>query len=526
MESQQLSAEASRHESEACMEWIRTYARTRLNIFLADEQGCIPPNVMLDFGRRGLFGLTAPIKHGGLALRLGDAFQVLRQISIVDLSIGNMVGMHNFLGGRVLLEFATLGVRDEYIADFASGRQLAAFALTEFGAGSDPRRITSIAQELENGSWEITGHKVWIGLAAWASVAVVFAQAKDLQGLERGITAFAVPLDLPGVRHGHEALTMGLRSVVQSELLFNRVQIPSTHVLGTVGSGMHIAQRGMMLGRLAIAVFANAGMLRAASILGSYVSWRKISTGQMADNPNVADMVARERARTHALNLFLKSNFAQLNDGAQPSDLIYLAAKIVGPEQAWITIDRSMQMLGGRGYLEPTGLARIFRDTRIFRIFEGPTEALISYLGGLTSAKPECIRETFDELGGADIYVSIRPRLVAGELRLAENRNLDRNQLLRRQFDAGRITAFALFLAVVRQVATHRQEDLLALRIAEELLTAAVASPSSSEPWCNRHESDCVGEIIDQMVGDLFETKGGIERERLSNRLGEEQCIP
>lgn len=484
-------------EAEGCIEWVQRYARTRLNSRLADERACLPPNVLLDFGRRGLFGLTAPRELGGCGLPVGDAFRVLRQISVVDLSLGNMVGMHNFLGGRVILEHGSPEVRDLYAADFAMGRRLAAFALSEHGAGSDPRRIEARAVLRSDGSWRLSGRKLWCGLAAWAGVAAVFAQTM-VDGRDGGITAFAVPLDALGVRHGGEAITLGLRSVVQSELEFDAVEIPASHVLGPVGKGMAVAQTGMMQGRLAMAVFGHAAMLRALSHLYAFVAERRISTGRMAENPMVAEWFTEECARTAALDRFLEWNFDRLDAGAPTSDLVYLAAKIVGPEEAWKTVDRCLQLMGGRGYVEPNGLARVFRDCRVIRIFEGPTEALTSYLGGLVGTKPEALWELLRSLNAADLQDPLLPTVSGAAPRLPDNRNLTRQELLRRQYRAGVATAAAIYHAVVRQSSTEiavdltRESFLMSLEDRPHL-------PMEFEPIFRR---------LAHLVGDIAEQKG------------------
>ncbi|MDR3689986.1 MAG: acyl-CoA/acyl-ACP dehydrogenase [Fimbriimonas sp.] len=505
--------EYSRSATVDCIEWVRNYARTRLNTLLADERGCLPPNVFLDFGRRGLLGLTASRELGGCELLPGDALRVLRQISIVDLSLGNAIAMHNFLGGFVILEHASPELRREYARDFAMGRQIAAFALTEECAGSDPRRIEMSATQQADGTWVLNGRKIWSGLAAWASVAAVFAVAKSFDGTELGITGYVVPLDLLGVRHGSEAMTMGLRSVVQSELVFDSVGVSPEHVLGPVGQGLMVAQSAMMPSRFAMAVFANAAMLRSISILRRYVGQRRIGSGPMSENPHIADVFAQETARTHALNLFLEANFQRLNEGATPSDLMYLVAKIVGPEQGWNTVDRVIQLLGGRGYMEPNAVARIARDARVLRIFEGPTEAMTSYLGSFASLKSHSIEETFAKLDATDLFELIRQRLTEGNPRNLGNQHRHRTEIQRLQYGLGTLTAFALYFACVRQFASDDDSDQIAVRLCEETFFQLLDTPIQFEAWCPRETSDRLGKRLEAQVGAIEESKGGPSRD-------------
>jgi len=507
------SSSESRIEAEDCIEWVRRYARNRLNTLLADERACIPPNIFLDFGNRGLLGLTATKELGGCGLLLGDALMVLRQISLIDLSLGNAIGMHNFLGGHVILKHAVKEVVQGYERDFASGRKIAAFALTEREAGSDPRRIQSTADQQADGTWILNGHKIWSGLAAWASVAAVFAVAKSFDGSELGITAFVVPLDLDGVCHGPEAMTMGLRSVVQSELTFKGVRLTAEHVLGKVGQGLSVAQSTMMPSRFAMAVFANAAMLRSISSLRRYVAQRRIGSGPMSENPYVVDVLAQETARTHALNLFLETNFERLNEGSLPSDVMCLVAKIVGPEQAWVKVDRVVQLLGGRGYMEPNTVSRIARDARVLRIFEGPTEAMTSYLGSFSSLKPQLIASTFAEWEATDLFERIRDRLSEGDPRNPGNWQRHRTEIQRLQYGLGTLTAFTLYLACVRHTASESSEDQLAVRLCEEAFNKLLVEPIRTEAWCPREVVDTLGKRLEILVGDVEETKGGVSRQ-------------
>jgi hypothetical protein len=232
----------------------------------------------------------------------------------------------------------------------------------------------------------------------------------------------------------------------------------------------------------------------------------------MADNPHIADVVARETARTNAVYLFLKWSFERLNLGLPPSDYIYVAAKIVGPEQGWLTIDRSLQLLGGRGYLEPNGVARIARDARVLRIFEGPTEALTSYLGGLLSIKPLELEMALNNLAAQDLFTSISPVLSAGDPRRPENKGLDRGVIQRRQYRAGELAAYALFFAVVRLESSTDAGNLLAVRIAEEAFTEVACRPFQSESWCCRSEAEALGLDLDNIIGDIAERKEGFSR--------------
>ncbi len=495
--------------AEACIEWARHYARRRLNSLLADEHRCLPPNVFLDFGRRGLLGLTAPEQDGGCGLKAGDALRVLHQISIIDVSLGNAIGMHNFLGGKVLLAHLQPEVRDRWKADIASGRLLAAFALTELEAGSDPRRMTTVAHRLADGTWLLNGHKAWCGLAAWSGISAVFAQGFDEGGRRLGITGFAVPLDLSGVSQGPESVTMGLRSVVQNQLNFEDVSLGPEYVLGLPGQGMEVAQTGMMTGRIAMTLFANAAALRALQLARQYVSERKIAGGLMAENPVVSDRISKESARTQSVHLFLEYCFDIFDRDDEPSMLVCLASKIVGPEQSWMTLDTCLQLLGARGYTEPNGMARIYRDARVIRIFEGPTEAMTAYLGAWTAVKSDEVKELLvGSLNAADLWEHLKPFTEPVSPRSPLRQSLSRPEVLRLEFDLGTRTAHAIFLAVVRCQAGGSNPDRLAVRLMEEVYAEVATQCPRRAEWCFKEGAAELAELLEGLVGDVSETKG------------------
>ena len=218
-------SEGSSARADAAIAWLRDYAARRLDSRLADERRSLAPHVLLDFGARGLLGLQAPRACGGLALATGDLVRVMAQLAAIDLTLVTLVGVHNGLGLRPLLRFAPEPLRAHWLPALASGRQLAAFALSEPQAGSNPRAIGTRAERVDGG-WRLDGEKHLIGLASWAGVLTVFARAFDTAGRALGTVALLVPADAPGLRLGPEALTMGMRAMPQSAVHFAGVFVP------------------------------------------------------------------------------------------------------------------------------------------------------------------------------------------------------------------------------------------------------------------------------------------------------------
>ena len=207
-----MSAAAGSARASDAVAWLRAYAEQRIDSRLMDERRCIPPHVVLDFGNRGLLGLQVAEAHGGLGLGHRDAMRVVEQLAAIDIALATFIVVHNFLGVRTVDRAGTPAVRDELLPGLASGRELAAFALTEPGAGSNPGAMAARAVARPDGGWALRGTKAWTGSGAWAGVLGVFARVPPAAGAPGGVTGFLLRAGAPGLRHGPEALTMGMRA--------------------------------------------------------------------------------------------------------------------------------------------------------------------------------------------------------------------------------------------------------------------------------------------------------------------------
>lgn len=359
--------------------WLRDYATTHINSRLIDERRSIPPHIVLDFGNQGLLGMQVPAEYGGLGLTHTETMQVLAQLGAIDLTLALFVGLNNILGIRPL-RYGSKTLQNELLPLLASGRELAAFALSEPNAGSNPQAISARAIAQINGGWRLQGTKLWSGSAAWAGVTNVFVQHQNADGTLKGISAFAVRRGT-GLRQGKEALTMGMRGMVQNTVELNNVPVTAEQMLGEPGAGMQVAQDAMMYGRLAIASASVGGMKRCAQLMLRYSSRRVVSTGKLLTNPFILKSFSEITAAITAVETLVKQIAHELDAGGKIPVEIYTACKTAAPEFYWQAADSLVQVLGGRGYIETNIAPQILRDARVLRIFEGPTETLNMFLG-------------------------------------------------------------------------------------------------------------------------------------------------
>lgn len=376
----QSALEQSRHTATAMRDWLRAWAPRRLDSRLMDERRSMPPHVLLDLGNHGFLGMQAPLALGGQALTTGDLLRLMEQLAAIDLTLATAVGVHNGLGLRPLLRHGAAPLRASLVPQLAGGRQLAAFALTEPAAGANPLAMRTRAVRC-SGGWRLSGDKHLIGLANWAGWITVVARALDAGGVALGTVALLVPDDAPGLHQEAEALTMGMRAMVQNALRFDAVFVPDSHVLGQPGAGMEVARDAMGFARLGIGALCVGGMKRCAQLMLRYAGRREVAGGSLLDHPVTLARLDDLSCAIAALAALVDLLAALDDRGAGLSQEACMACKCVASELLWQAADMLMQLLGGRGYLEPNLAPLLLRDARVMRILEGPTEALYVHLG-------------------------------------------------------------------------------------------------------------------------------------------------
>ncbi|MGF6273030.1 acyl-CoA synthetase (AMP-forming)/AMP-acid ligase II/alkylation response protein AidB-like acyl-CoA dehydrogenase/acyl carrier protein [Massilia sp. UYP11] len=410
------AAGQSRRTADEMRHWLRRWAPRRLDSRLMDERRTMPPHVLLDLGNHGFLGMQAPVALGGKALATGDLLRLMEQLAAIDLTLATAVGVHNGLGLRPVLRFAPERLRAAVAPHLAGGRQLAAFALTEPAAGANPLAMRTRAQRCPGG-WRLKGDKHLIGLANWAGWITVVARALDEQGMALGTVALLLPDDAPGLFHEAEALTMGMRAMVQNALRFDDVFVPDSHVLGQPGAGMEVARDAMAFARLGIGALCLGGMKRCAQLMLRYASRRDVAGGRLLEHPVTLARLEDLTGAIGALEALVRALGAYDDQGRGQRGLpqeACMACKCVASELLWEAADMLMQLLGGRGYLEPNLAPLLMRDARVMRILEGPTEALYVHLGAgaLDGGCLAFAADVLDAPGGQEVVLQTRAALL------------------------------------------------------------------------------------------------------------------
>jgi amino acid adenylation domain-containing protein len=509
---------ASRASADELISWLRAYAETHIDSAAIDERRAIPHHIVLDFGNRGLFGMRIPRRHGGLELAQSDVVRVLQQLAAIDLTLATLVSSHA-IGLHTIHKFGRTALKEELLPDLASGRAISAFALTERGAGSNPRAIETRADSDGKGGWILNGDKYFVDSASWASVVTVFARTPE-EGRASGISAFAVRRGTPGLTVGRELLTMGMRGMVQNDVHLRDVRVGADGLLGNPGAGIAISQDTLSFARLNLAAKSVGGMKRCLQLLHRFATRRRVATGILWDNPVTGSRVGQLVSAARAVEALVTRISEGIDAGAHVPAEAFLACKVAGSEYLWKTAEVLVQSLGARGYEETNHAPRILRDARSFLTSEGPTETLVMYLGSrVLNAGSELERYVSSGLNAPGLARrlreatdEIRQRVSNGHL---SGRLDSENEAYWASWRVGEIAVWAI-LAAAAESALDRDASAAAswalLKFDER--TKAILGGGSAEWALGRGEDDRDRIVrFSETIGDVEQSAGGVASE-------------
>jgi alkylation response protein AidB-like acyl-CoA dehydrogenase len=347
------------------------YARTR-------EVAAAQLTPIADAGTPGRVNrpLVAALAEHGVLARIFDADQasaielcLIREALARGCTEAETAFALQGLGAYPILQAGRPELRDEWIPRVADGTAVAAFALTEPEAGSDPAALALHAAPAGDGGYVLTGEKLWISNAPEADVYTVFARSEASTGA-RGLTAFAVPGDAPGL--GGEPKEMLAPHAIGS-LTFDDVRVPAANVLGEPGAGFRVAMRTLDLFRPSVGAFA-IGMARTAlELAAAYALTRETFGKPLARHQAVAHRLAELHARTEAARL-LVHQAALAHDAGTPDPALAAMAKLQATETAQQAVDAAVQFHGAVALERGHPLEHLYRDVRAPRIYEGASE--------------------------------------------------------------------------------------------------------------------------------------------------------
>jgi len=402
-----------------------------------ERTGRVPVEVIDGLREIGAFGIKIPQEYGGLGLSQRSYNRAVAYISTVCASLGVLLSAHQSIGvPQPLKMFGTPEQKKKYLPRLARGA-VSAFALTEPDVGSDPARMGSTADPTEDGeAYILNGEKLWCTNGPIAEVMVVMAGTPAKAGKRRGITAFIVEHDMPGVELVNRLSFMGLRGIENGVIRFTNVRVPRENIIWGEGKGLKLALITLNTGRLTIPATSAAGAKWCLKVCREWAAKREQWGAPVGKHDAIAQKIGNMAATTFALEAITELSAGLADAGKSDIRLEAAIAKMYNSEAAWRIVDETMQIRGGRGYETADSLAsrgeeavpveRVMRDLRINLIFEGSSEIMrlfiareavdphIQHGGALFDPKAQTAAKMKSALGLGTHLVGWYPKLVAG----------------------------------------------------------------------------------------------------------------
>jgi alkylation response protein AidB-like acyl-CoA dehydrogenase len=359
-----------------------------------EEERWVPDELISELGERGLCGLYVPEEYGGQGLSQTGYCRVFEAFAQIDPTLSVVMGVHQSIGMKGIVLFGSDDQKERFLPDLASGRKLAAFALTEPNAGSDVHGMESRAVKQADGSWVLNGEKRYIGNGSRAGVLVTFARA-EVDGEDRHI-ALILEQGMEGLEVGDRFDTMGLRANDLRRLRYNDIRVPPENVLGEPGEGFRIAMHILNNGRLSLATGSVGGAKSVLDMALAHVSDRRQFGRRLADFELVQEKIGWMVSYLFGLESMSYLTCGLVDAGVPDYSLESAICKVAATEFSWYQVNRALQLAGGAGYMRDAPYEKILRDLRIFPIFEGANDVMRAFvaLGGM---KP--LVEELSELG-------------------------------------------------------------------------------------------------------------------------------
>lgn len=357
-----------------------------------DANECVPDKNYQILKDIGCFGAIIPIEYDGAGLNSTQSLCLGEIAGQYDLGLSITLGVHG-IGLRAIILNGTDEQKSKYLPDLASGKKIAAFALTEPGTGSDARSIKSKAVLSNDGKhYILNGSKIWISNGGFADIFTVFAKVPikcdDTGEVKEKMTAFIVERNFGGITHSKPLKKMGLNCSNTVALYFDNVPIPVENVIGEVGGGFKVAMNVLNGGRYGMAGLLSGTMKTLIQKATNFANNRVQFGSNLASFQGIQEKLARMAMVHYIVESIAYMVAGNIDMNHKDCHLEAAIGKIYSSEAAWFVCDETVQIMGGMGYMREAGIEKIMRDLRVFRVFEGANDILRLFIAltGLQNA--------------------------------------------------------------------------------------------------------------------------------------------
>lgn len=357
------------------LDTLSRYVRERLVPLEAQvaAEDAIPDAVVDEMRAMGLFGLTIPEVYGGLGLTMEEEVLVAIELGRTSPAFRSLIGTNNGIGSAGIVFDGTEAQKQKYLPRYASGELISAFCLTEPDVGSDSASVKTTALR-DGDSYLLNGTKRFITNAPRAGTFTVLARTDPSIRGAKGVSAFIVEAGLPGISLGVKDKKMGQAGAHTCDVIFDNVRVPADSLLGGVeGKGFYTAMKVLDRGRLHIAALSVGVAERLLDDALRYAMERSQFGQPICEHQLIQAMLADSKAEAFAGKAMVLEAARQRDRGESVSTAA-ACSKLFCTEMVGRVADRAVQIHGGAGYIADYAVERLYRDVRLFRLYEGTSQ--------------------------------------------------------------------------------------------------------------------------------------------------------
>ncbi len=357
------------------LETLRRFVHERLipQERLVGETDKIPDETIEEIKELGLFALTIPEEYGGLALTMQEEVEVAFVIGEAAPAFRSIFGTNVGIGSQAIVLDGTDDQKKAYLPRLASGELIGSFCLTEPEAGSDAGSLRTSAVR-DGDHYVLNGTKRYITNAPYAGLFTVMARTVPDSKDARGVSAFLIEAGTPGLTVGAPEKKMGQQGAPVADVIFDNCRVPASAIVGGVENmGFKTAMKVLDKGRLHISAVCTGLATRMLRDAVRYTKERQQFGSSIADFQLIQAMIADSEAEVYAARSMIR-DAARARDAGENTKRKASCAKLFASEMVGRVADRAVQMYGGAGYIADYGIEQLYRDARLFRIYEGTSQ--------------------------------------------------------------------------------------------------------------------------------------------------------